>query len=74
MKKFHHICVKAIGLIMFFLGIFMMFYVGTDAGQADALLRAEALPSSTALATSFWYPVLLSAGGMLLYCSSVLSE
>jgi len=74
MKKFRNISEKVVGMSLFFLGIFMMIYSGTEAGQADALARAEYLPSSTALVTSWYFHVFVSFMGMMLYCFSVVTE
>lgn len=74
MKKFRNTLEKVVGACLFLCGIFLMSYTGTEAGQADALARAEALPSSTALATSFWFHVSISFMGMVLYCFSVVTE
>ena len=74
MKKLRSILEKVVGMSLFFLGIFMMIYSGTEAGQADALARAEHLPSSTALVTSWWFHVSISFMGMMLYCFSVVTE
>ena len=74
MKKFRNILEKVVGMSLFFLGFILMIYVGTEAGQADALARAEYLPSSTALVTSMWFHVSISFMGMMLYCFSVVTE
>ena len=74
MSKFAQLIVKAIGLVLFFVSIALLFYMGTEDAKEALDYRREFAPSSTALIESGWVSIIGAFTGMWVYLGGVLKE